>query len=174
MVGGDPTPGLFSNPQYLGMRSTYPTRFPEPVTGLTIGKFKPTASGQIEIAPGYAGDAAIAAMAGREKVPAPIRKAVEKVQAAGGMVRGQALRDSDGYYLGYRLHFPDGQMCDVTGAASRFPPWDVPFSRQDRQYMRQMAESNAPGESGNFSGGYAPSAEQAARYRRWRDRGGGR
>ena len=155
------------------MRENFPDRFPVPVTGITIGKFQ-AVGGKIEVAPGFVGDAAIAAMGGREKVPAPIRKAVEKCHAEGKLVTGQVLKDSDGYYLGYRLHFPDGQMVDVTGAASRFPPWDVPFSRKDRQYIRLAGESNAPGESGNFAGGYAPSAEQAARYRRWRDRGGGR
>jgi len=89
----------------------------------------------------------------------------------GGIVKGHALRDRDGYYVGYRLVFPDGQMADVVGAASRFPPPNVQFPREDVRFFGRASVIDAPSESGNFDGGFGPSAVQAHRYSQARRRG---
>jgi hypothetical protein len=59
---------------------------------------------------------------------------------------------------------------DVTGAASRYPPFDVEFSRRDRRFIDRAFRTDALPESGNFGGGFTASAEQAQRYGQWRRR----
>jgi hypothetical protein len=170
MVGSALTPGLATNPQYLGMQAKFGARF-ETITGVNVGTLG-SVGGKIDLA-GHQGDAVVSALGGRNRVPPAIEKAVQDHLAVpGNKVKGVALRDTDGYFLGYRLVFePSGHKVDVTGSASRFPPLDIEFSPKDRKFMRSSSASDAPAESGNFDGGFAASAEQAARYRKAKSRG---
>jgi hypothetical protein len=170
MVGSALTPGLATNPQYLGMQAKFGARF-ETITGVNVGTLG-SVGGKIDLA-GHQGDAVVSALGGRNRVPPAIERAVQDHLAVpGNKVKGVALRDTDGYFLGYRLVFePSGHKVDVTGSASRFPPLDIEFSPKDRKFMRSSSASDAPAESGNFDGGFAASAEQAARYRKAKSKG---
>jgi hypothetical protein len=181
MVGGEWTPGITTNPQFQAVSGR--PGFTHEV-GVRIQKVEPIAPGAPglkvtitrtlpgggmitdELTPG----GLIVAIGGRNRAPAPIAAAVEKVQMAGGVVNGRALLDHDGHYIGYRLTFPTGHEVDVTGAASRFAPNDVAFSLSDRKLMARALALDALPQSGNFSGGFAASALQAERYGQWRKR----
>ncbi len=106
----------------------------------------------------------------------------ELVDANGGRAEIMPQYDGDGQYIGYKttLLDPDGaptRSIDVTGAASRFPPWDLlPEAVRLHQgkvaaikaKFWQASDVDAPPESGNFDGGFVASAEQAARHARKR------
>jgi hypothetical protein len=124
------------------------------------------------------GDFVIAAIGRNNEVPGPLQDIVASHPPMD--CSGTALWDQDGHYVGYRVTTPDGRQADVIGGASRFLPTnDVRFSPEDVAAVAAASYNSspdAPQESGNFSGGYAPSAEQSTRYQDYRERernGGG-
>lgn len=89
------------------------------------------------------------------------------------------MYDFDGRYTHYRLFAFDangGELChmDVTGAASRFPPWEFFEGARNaaEKRFRIASDLDAPPESGNFDGGFVSSATQASRYAMAKDGGG--
>jgi hypothetical protein len=119
---------------------------------------------------------------GRENQLPPIVAALkDSVEARGGRVTMEPKYNSTGQYTHYEVTAwgaPDAagvasklQTIDVTGAASRFPPWELfagDASALDGAKTRFWAANDldAPPESGNFDGGFVSSATQAARYAR--------
>jgi hypothetical protein len=89
-------------------------------------------------------------------------------------VEVKLMFDQDGQYIGFKV-IVRGQAFDVTGAASRYVPVDM-LDAADRARLQgllnQSSDTDAPGESGNFDGGFVSSANQAARYARQRNRDG--
>jgi hypothetical protein len=97
----------------------------------------------------------------------------------GGQVKMRMKYDNDQQYIGYDLVAygrsqngqapPELRSISVTGAASRFPPWDL-FEGSEVQKADAITQYNvatemdAPSESGNFNAGYVASAAQAKRY----------
>jgi hypothetical protein len=97
------------------------------------------------------------------------------VEARGGKVTMTPRYDGDGHYTHYTVQAfdKDGaaiRSLDITGAASRFPPWGLldPGMNLDaeRARFRVASDIDAPPEGGNFDGGFVASATQAARYAR--------
>jgi len=82
----------------------------------------------------------------------------------------------DRQYAGYRVTFMDKEgkaagKIDIIGAASRYLPIKDAMahaaSKADRDKLQTVAAAadwDAPAESGNFPGGFAATATQAARY----------
>jgi hypothetical protein len=66
------------------------------------------------------------------------------------------------------------RQLDITGAASRFPPWDLLDGdvAAERAKFSKASDLDAPPESGNFDGGFVSSATQASRYAKAKDGGG--
>lgn len=176
MVGSQLTEGLNRNPQYISVMDRFgqgtDPRF-KTIEGVTISGVSSTGPGGKIKLDVHEGDAIVSALSGRNRVPPAIADAVkEHLAVPGNTIKGVALRDTDGYFLGYRLVFePSGHQVDVTGAASRFPPFEIEFSAKDHAFMRMSSGSDAPAESGNFDGGFVTSAEQAARYHKAKARG---
>ncbi|HET7499442.1 MAG TPA: hypothetical protein VFK02_00505 [Kofleriaceae bacterium] len=104
-----------------------------------------------------------------------IEDLIRQAKFAGHEVKGELLWSEDDEYLGYRVTITSEtgkHAFDVTGAASRFLP-DGLFGDRDRDLVMarpgntpMFAKHDAPPEGGNFDGGFAASATQAARYGR--------
>jgi hypothetical protein len=103
-------------------------------------------------------------------VPPPIAKLVTEAERAGRPVQKTPIIEED-LYVGYTLtiELVDGRQLefDVTGAASRFADGSK-LPPNARDVLTKAETDDAPPESGNFGGGYASSARQAARYRAYR------
>lgn len=92
------------------------------------------------------------------------------------------MYDTDGRYTHYRLTALDAnevevRQMDVTGAASRFPPWELFPGEPTEKAVAQTkfakaSDLDAPPESGNFDGGFVSSATQASRYAKAKNRKG--
>jgi hypothetical protein len=113
----------------------------------------------------------IAAMGRTGSVAPPVKELIAAARRQNYAITADILFDRDEQYLGYRITVttPDGpRSVEVTGAASRFPPTGVFTAQQQEVVQRARAASavDAPTESGNFDGGFAASAMQAARYGR--------
>jgi hypothetical protein len=108
------------------------------------------------------------------QLPPVFAELADSVIAQGGKVTMQPMYDAQGRYTNYRLVAMDAggnelQHFDVTGAASRFPPWELfdgtAVERQAAiEAFRRASDLDAPPESGNFDGGYVASAVEANRY----------
>lgn len=108
------------------------------------------------------------------QLPPMFAELADSVVARGGKVTMQPMYDAQGRYTNYRLFAFDAggnelQHFDVTGAASRFPPWDLSDgSTVDKDAaiarFQKASDLDAPPESGNFDGGYVSSATQASAY----------
>ena len=104
-------------------------------------------------------------------VAAELKRAVE---TGGGHMTMELIWDKRNQYVGYRLIARNKageklRALDVTGAASRFPPWELMDAKkidEQRKRYNEASDLDAPPESGNFDGGYVASATQAARYAR--------
>jgi hypothetical protein len=82
----------------------------------------------------------------------------------------------DRQYVGYQVRFVSARgeprgVVHVTGAASRFLPFQDAIDRRDDHVAedhfkraRQAAALDAPPESGGFAGGLAATATQTAHY----------
>lgn len=119
---------------------------------------------------------------GREgQLPAFAVDLKRSIEAQGGRMTMTPMYSRERFYTHYRLNVLDAKdsslrHIDVTGAASRFPPWDLfDGSPQDlEQAQRTFAKASdidAPPEGGNFDGGFASSGGQAERYARAKQRG---
>ena len=89
----------------------------------------------------------------------------------------ELMFDAQGHYTGYKLRAiskadVELRQIDVTGAASRFPPWELLAEDKnvdtEKAKLEAAGDLDAPAESGNFDGGFVASATQAARYARTR------
>ena len=109
---------------------------------------------------------------GRDNQLPPIAAALkDSIEAQGGTMTMTPMYDADGRYTHYRLaaidaHAIELQHVDVTGAASRFPPWEL-FGgdlQREQEKFTKASDLDAPPESGNFDGGFVSSATQASRY----------
>lgn len=129
----------------------------------------------------------VAAMGRPEGLPPVASALFDSMQAKGGTMTMEPSY-VDGRYVGYRLHAIDKpptpgaagnvvKEIDVTGAASRFPPWDMlevgggnhgaanaDQVKAAKEKFRAASSFDAPSESGNFDGGFVASAQQAADY----------
>jgi hypothetical protein len=114
---------------------------------------------------------------GRDNQLPPIAAALkDSIEAQGGKMTMTPMYDADGRYTHYLLTARDAngaevRNLDVTGAASRFPPWELfPGTPADRlaeqAKFNRASDLDAPPESGNFDGGFVSSATQANRYAR--------
>ena len=192
MLGGDVTDGLDTNPQMRELLRRFgdpshsdspppPNQWGQEQPGKLLLRGQGTYVADIELdgagrptmimtdGTRVTGDAVVAAMGQRTGAPHPLQAAVQYAVDNGQTVRGEALIDSDGRYVGYRITFPDGQQADVTGGASRFLPDAVTFSDEDKELIWSQEQVDAPTESGNYAGGYAPSATQSVRYAHFRE-----
>jgi hypothetical protein len=107
-----------------------------------------------------------------------IEDLLRRAKHDGHEVTGQLLWNDDGEYLGYRITIvtdAGSRSFDVTGAASRFLPDGGCFGDEQRDLVMASPRNggapssgarDAPPEGGNFDGGFAASATQAARYGR--------
>jgi hypothetical protein len=133
------------------------------------------------VPPGYdasnnpmVGGGYISSIGREEQLPPVAQELRESVERGGGSVTMRLIWDGERQYAGYRLSVFDrnGQVLrtlDVTGAASRFPPWELMPERErkvEEPKFRSASDLDAPAESGNFDGGFVASATQAARYAR--------
>ncbi len=79
----------------------------------------------------------------------------------------EPMFDRDDLYIGYRIKIErpagDPVVVDVTGASSRFADKGQ-WSDKVVGKVRAADDHVAPSEGENFPGGYAASADQAARY----------
>jgi hypothetical protein len=185
MIGYKPPPGLVGNTQWDQVMSSFGDGAPvgarrfKVVEGERVGSITMT-GGEFTLA-GHTAGGYIASLGRNGLVPGPVADLVYSAYTRDpGSVSGKLLEAADGQYLGYRLivKTPRGdQHFDVTGAASRFLPPELFSSTDIKKVMgaRDPAGNNipsdiqdrdAPGESGNFDGGYGSSANQAAQYRR--------
>jgi hypothetical protein len=112
---------------------------------------------------------------GRESQLPPVAAALkDSVEASGGRMTMEPMYDSNDQYTHYRLHAFDAagtelRKLDITGAASRFPPWELMEASPEeiaaaRDLFWRANDLDAPPESGNFDGGFVASANQASRY----------
>ncbi|HEY0483930.1 MAG TPA: DUF4157 domain-containing protein [Kofleriaceae bacterium] len=118
----------------------------------------------------------ISAIGRDNQLPAVFAQLADSVEAQGGKVTMTPMYDAQGRYTNYRLFAVDAsgtqlQSFDVTGAASRFPPWELFAGSADelanaRARFDQASDLDAPPESGNFEGGFVSSATQANAYGR--------
>lgn len=116
------------------------------------------------------------------QLPPVFAELADSVVAQGGKVTMQPMYDPQGRYTNYRLFALDRtgnelQHFDVTGAASRFPPWDLFDGTAVEKAAAQAAfqrasDLDAPPEGGNFDGGYVSSATQANAYGKAQGQGG--
>jgi hypothetical protein len=121
----------------------------------------------------------ISAIGRDNQLPPVVEMLANSVEADGGKVTMEPLYDADRQYIGYRIHVlgkPDLQLrraklrhLDITGAASRSPPWelfdgDTGARALAQQQFAKASDLDAPPESGNFDGGFVSSATQASRY----------
>jgi len=182
MVGGEPTAGLETNPQLRQLIADFGPGG-RIIDGALVFEGGGTRVDNMEIGPDgrpilnrndggqSSGDFVIAAIGRRNEVPGPIRDAVASFPSES--CTGETLWDNHGNYVGYRVTMPDGQQIDVIGGASRFLPTDhVVFDPADVDAVNNASfesSPDAPQESGNFSGGYAPSAVQSTRYQDFRE-----
>jgi hypothetical protein len=114
---------------------------------------------------------------GRDNQLPPVAAALkDSVEAQGGRMTMTPMYNTDGHYTHYRLFAFDAngselRHMDVTGAASRFPPWELfdgtpaALTTAKAEFVK-ASDLDAPPESGNFDGGFVSSATQAARYAR--------
>jgi hypothetical protein len=112
---------------------------------------------------------------GREnQLPAVAAELKLSMEKQGGRLTMELIWDADSQYVGYRLKAMTRsrevvRTLDVTGAASRYPPWEL-FVGEDitteKARFRRASDLEAPPESGNFDGGFVSSAKQAERYAR--------
>jgi hypothetical protein len=125
------------------------------------------------------GDRYITAI-GREGQLPPIAAALQdSLEARGGKMTMEPRYDDNRQYIGYRLRAwgapgtdgvrPELNHMDITGAASRFPPWELFEGRREalkaaQEDFAKASDLDAPPESGNFDGGFVASATQASRY----------
>lgn len=128
------------------------------------------------------GGAYVAAIGRDAQLPPFVADLHAQFVAQGGRAEIMPMYDGNGQYLGYQTTFFGAddavkQKIDVTGAASRFPPWDLlpaairtnPDALAEvKNTFWRASDVDAPPESGNFDGGFVASAEQAARYGRKR------
>jgi hypothetical protein len=114
---------------------------------------------------------------GRDSQLPPLAAALRyRLVARGGNMTMMPMYDRDRHYTHYRVFALDaaGQELrhfDVTGAASRFPPWELMAGTPDairaaRSDFLAASDLDAPPESGNFDNGLVSSATQASRYAR--------
>lgn len=112
---------------------------------------------------------------GRDNQLPPIAAELkDSIEAQGGKMTMRPMYDAGGRYTHYRLFAFDAngrevRHMDVTGAASRFPPWEFfGGGAAEREAARarflRASDLDAPPESGNFDGGFVSSATQASRY----------
>jgi hypothetical protein len=117
---------------------------------------------------------------GRDNQLSPIAAALkDSVEAQGGKMTMTPMYNAEGRYTHYRLFALDAagielRQLDITGAASRFPPWDLLDGdvAAERAKFSKASDLDAPPESGNFDGGFVSSATQASRYAKAKDGGG--
>jgi hypothetical protein len=138
------------------------------------------------VPPGYTeannplkGGAYVSSIGRAGQIPPVAAELMDSVQEMGGQVKMRMKYDNDQQYIGYDLVAygrsqngqapPELRSISVTGAASRFPPWDL-FEGSEVQKADAITQYNvatemdAPSESGNFNAGYVASAAQAKRY----------
>ena len=185
MVGYAIPTGLGDNTQWKQVQNQFGTGLPvgsrrfEVVEGTRVGAISVT-GGEFTLA-GHTAGGYIASLGRNGLIPGPVADIVYNAYARDrGSVTGRLLEAPDGQYLGYRLSVqtPRGeQHFDITGAASRFLPPELFTPDQQEKIMgsrdaagrdipSDIQDRDAPGESGNFDGGYASSANQAGQYRR--------
>ncbi|HWU89390.1 MAG TPA: hypothetical protein VN253_19150, partial [Kofleriaceae bacterium] len=121
------------------------------------------------------GTAYIAAVGRADAYPPVVASLIDQTRRSEGRYYVKALFH-DRQYAGYQVTIKsrDGQTVgtvDVTGAASRFLPIDDAIAhaanREDAKDLKKVKAAedwDAPPESGNFAGGFAATATQAARY----------
>lgn len=120
------------------------------------------------------GGAYISSIGREAQLPAIAATFKDGIEAQGGRVTMEPKFSERGHYLGYELIAWDKEgnelrRMDVTGAASRFPPWELMEGgdvaiRTAKNKFQQASDLDAPPESGNFDGGFVASAMQAARH----------
>lgn len=119
------------------------------------------------------GGAYVSSIGRAAQLPPVAAEFVQSVFGEGGRVDLVMQYDGDGQYIGYDLVAFDQRgtqlrTISITGAASRFPPWELmtePDAREVAQgKFKRATEMDAPPESGNFDGGFVASATQARRY----------
>ena len=117
---------------------------------------------------------------GREGQLPPLAAALkDSVEAQDGKMTMTPMYDAEGHYTHYRLSVFDRsgtelREMDITGAASRFPPWELFDGDVEAEKTRfgKASDLDAPAESGNFDGGFVSSATQASRYAKAKNGGG--
>ncbi len=132
------------------------------------------------------GTAYVAALGRNNDYPLAVLELIAQIKGKGGDYLIQPLFHDD-QYIGYRVRFMVGEKpvssLDVTGAASRFLPLADVMLHVDAtevtnagktverafELLRASDQWDAPAESGNFSGGFAATATQTARYARHRN-----
>jgi hypothetical protein len=138
-----------------------------PASGIPDGY--DAASNPLKGAGGY-----ISAIGRDNQLPPIAAELKDSIEAQGGKMTMRPMYDADGRYTHYRLFAFDAngaelRHLDVTGAASRFPPWEFfGGGAAEREAARarflKASDLDAPPESGNFDGGFVSSATQANRY----------
>jgi len=128
----------------------------------------------------FVGGGYVAAIGREGQLPPMVAEMVAAAKRKGLLQEALPLFDADDQYIGYRVRILDArgntvQSMDVTGAASRFMPWEMlpqgisdPVRAEMRAKVEAASDLDAPPESGNFDGGFVSSATQAARYGRHR------
>ncbi len=130
------------------------------------------------------GTAYVAALGRNNDYPPAVLELIAQIRAVPkGEYWIQPLFHDD-QYIGYRVRFTIGKdtvsSLDVTGAASRFLPLQDARTHADTTKITKAGKTvertfellqasdqwDAPAESGNFSGGFAATATQTARYAR--------
>lgn len=136
------------------------------------GQFRIAGSGAFDAKDPLVGGGYIAAVGRADQAPPALAAAIEQAKRDGLTPTLSMNYDGDGRYLGYQITIrdPNGRKIraiDVTGAASRFVPWELmPATEVDvaRKQLERAGLMDAPPEGGNFDGGFVSSAKQSASH----------
>lgn len=143
------------------------------------GQLRIAGSGPFDPKDPLVGGGYIAALGRGGQLPPVLATMNSQAKQQGLEIQIDLLVSDDNRYLGYRatLYREQGMMktvihhIDITGAASRFLPWELIPERQHKNLQRKLnraGDLDAPSEGGNFDGGLASSSSQASQYGKWR------